>query len=290
MTPSSGQPEGLIPPLPSSCRIGCVSFLNARPLIEGLNEENLVFDVPSGLLAKLETGTVDIALCPVIDFYRSSAPLQIIPVGGIGCCGPTLTVKLCSRVPIDRIRCVHADTDSHTSIALLQVVLHESYGRRPQIVPYHAKTSDQKRTISPSESPESVLLIGDKVVKAAPQRQLYSHQIDLGDAWYTLTKLPFVFAVWMARQDTDLGDIPAILNASRLANTENIDAIASRNADKHGWPSALARLYLADLLQFAIDQPQLDAIEVFAHKAHGLGLIAPPGALRVRHPSGSTVV
>ncbi|NJL30981.1 MAG: hypothetical protein HC898_04780 [Phycisphaerales bacterium] len=83
-------------------QVGCVSFLNAKPLIDGLvlqPHQHLQLDVPSALLAGLESGQTDIALCPVIDFQRSKVPLVVVPVGGIGCDGPTLTVRLLVRYP-----------------------------------------------------------------------------------------------------------------------------------------------------------------------------------------------
>ena len=106
-------------------RVGCVSYLNARPLIAGPDDEpgiQVRTDVSARLLADLESGDVDVALCPVFDFFSSEQDLSLVPVGAIGCEGPTLTVRLYSQVPIDEITTLHADTDSHTSVALAQVL------------------------------------------------------------------------------------------------------------------------------------------------------------------------
>jgi chorismate dehydratase len=272
--------DGNDTPAAGQRRVGCVSFLNAKPLIEGFRQSappgvQLEFDVPSALLDGLETGRTDIALCPVIDFYRSREPLEIVPVGGIGCHRSTLTVKLCSRTPIDRIRCIHADTDSHTSVALMQIVLHEAHGIRPQIVSYDA-TGDE------SDRPDTVLLIGDKVVRAAPHAVPYRYQLDLGEAWAAQTGLPFVFAVWMARRGVDLGPVPRLLEARRVENARRIDQIVAKHAEAHGWPRDLAQRYLGQLLQYEIGPTQLEAIELFATKAYELGLIDAPRPLCVR--------
>ena len=51
--------------------VAAVSFLNARPLVDGLENEpgiQLATDVPSRLLETLILGRADVALCPVIDF------------------------------------------------------------------------------------------------------------------------------------------------------------------------------------------------------------------------------
>lgn len=247
--------------------IGCVSFLNALPLIDGFAErENLPvrFDVPSALLADLEARQVDLALCPVIDFQDSPQPLVVVPVGGIGCDGPTLTVRLYSRKPLNLTQTVHVDTHSHTSIILLQVLLHTAWGLRPRIEPYHARPGAAR--------PDTMLLIGDKVVTDAPPSNEFPFQMDLGQEWKYQTGLPFVFAVWMARQGEDVTQPAAALDRTRLFNARCIDAIARRNAQPHGWPADLAVEYLGNLLKYEIGPAQLTAIQLFWRKAADLNL------------------
>src|SRR3954462_13342611 len=87
-------------------RIGSVSFLNAKPLIYGLERAadlELGLDVPSRLLDDLRAGRFDVALLPVIDYQRMPG-LKLLTCGGIGCDGPTLTVRVFSDVPVGQIR------------------------------------------------------------------------------------------------------------------------------------------------------------------------------------------
>ncbi len=115
-------------------RVGSVSFLNAKPLIFGLERSSTVdlrLDIPSRLLRGLKEGRFDVALLPVIDYQRM-AGLEVIPVGGIGCDGPTLTVRLFSEAPFELTRRVACDTDSHTSVALARVILAERFGLKPE--------------------------------------------------------------------------------------------------------------------------------------------------------------
>jgi len=270
-------------------RIGCVSFLNARPLIDGLSPDDasVTLDVPSRLLDGLEAGRVDVALCPVIDFYRSSVPLAIVPAGGISCEGPTLTVRLYSRVAPERINRVHVDADSHTSIVLLQVLFERRWGRRPRIETFDAESqTGAARYTDPetaSEDPEceAMLLIGDKVVTSPPADALMPHQIDLGEAWHDMTGLPFVFAAWMCRRGAALGRIPQQLDTLRRNNMRRIGELATREASAHGWPTDLANRYLSRLLQYELTPRHLEAIETFAQLAARIGLLAQPGPLHV---------
>src|SRR5438067_7958580 len=113
--------------------VGSVSYLNAKPLIYGLKHQpdlNLDLDVPSRLLAGLRDRRFDIALLPVID-YQHLDDLCLVPSGGIGCDGSTLTVRIFSRKPIEQVQTLACDTDSHTSVALARVILAETYGLRP---------------------------------------------------------------------------------------------------------------------------------------------------------------
>src|SRR6266404_8596497 len=108
-------------------RIGSVSYLNAKPLIYGLEREKGIqveLEVPSRLLGGLRQGRFDVALLPVIDYQRCDG-LCLVPSGGIGCDGPTLTVRIFSRRPIEKIKTLACDTDSHTSVALARIVLAE---------------------------------------------------------------------------------------------------------------------------------------------------------------------
>ena len=256
-------------PATRTLSIGCVSFLNARPLIDGVaNWPDVHVDeaVPSALLTDLEAGRTDIALCPVIDFQTSRLALRIVPVGGIGCDGPTCTVRLFSKTPIDQIMHVHADTDSHTSVILLQVLLHELYGVRATIHPFDARHD----TAAPHDT---MLLIGDKVAIDPRAGNEYPHQLDLGQAWCELTGLPFVFAVWMTPRDVDLADLPQRLDQVRRHNTGRIDEIVDRFAPPLNWPRELAREYLGERLRYDIAGKQLEAMQLFWFKAHDQGLI-----------------
>jgi len=248
--------------------VAAVSFLNARPLIDGLEREpgiSVITDVPSRLLETLTSARARVALCPIIDFQTADADLCIVPVGAIGSDGPTHTVRVFSRVPIRKIDRVHIDGDSHTSVALLEIVLEALNGRRPEL------TTLKTPIPTGTDSPETVLLIGDKVVRNEPTVSLYPYQLDLGEAWKRLSGLPFVFATWLARAGEDLGELPATLHRYRERNMLRIPEIVSSHAD--GWPEDLANRYLGHILRYEVGPRELESIELFWGHCHALGLI-----------------
>jgi chorismate dehydratase len=245
-------------------RVGSVSFLNAKPLIYGLEGERGVrvsLDVPSRLLQGLIDQSYDVALLPVIDYQRL-AGLKLLTSAGIGSDGATLTVRIFSPVPVERITTLACDTDSHTSVALARIVLSKLYGVRPRFVDLAAGavTGDT-----------ALLLIGDKVVCEEPKG--LPHQIDLGEAWKRLTRLPFVFAAWIARGGVDLGDLPARLELAKRDGLTHLDEIIARHAVPRGWAADVAHRYLADHLKFDVGPDQLRAIRLFHQFSAELGVI-----------------
>ena len=262
------QPSAHEPQRSRVLRVGSVSFLNAKPLIYGMERDpavDLSLEVPSRLLEGMRAGRYDVALLPVIDYQRMEG-LRVLTAGGIGCDGPTLTVRIFSRVPVDGVRTLACDTDSHTSVALARVVLAESYGVTPEFVPLSNG--------APTDSSTALLLIGDKVVSQEPAG--FPHQLDLGDAWKRLTGLPFVFAAWMARGDVELHDLPARLERAKREGLRNAERIAAREAPPRGWPVDTALRYLTDYLRFDIGREQLAAIERFHSLAFKHGVLPEP--------------
>lgn len=255
-------------------RLGSVSYLNAKPLIYGLDDADdlhLTLDVPANLLDGLRAGRFDVALLPIIDYQRLPGA-RILRSGGIGSDGITYTVRIFSKVPMPRITRLACDTDSHTSVALARVVLAEAYHIQPKFV--DLQRDAPANTTNGSPTAEAQLLIGDKVVNAAPTGM--PHQLDLGEAWKKLTGLPFVFAAWVARPGVQLGDLPTRLAAARRDGIAHVDRIVERFAAPHGWPAPLARTYLSQYLHFDLGEKQFAAITRFFHLAAAHGLLAGP--------------
>jgi chorismate dehydratase len=246
-------------------RIGCVSYLNSCPLVWGLDRHpdlEIRYAVPAALLGLLTAGECEVALLPAIDYQRAD-DLVLVPGSCIGADGTVYTVRLFSRVPVGRIRRLYADVESHTSVALCRILLKHVYGVEPEF------TGDESAEV------DARLLIGDKVVVRAPKD--HPIQLDLADEWKRWTGLPFVFAGWMARRNTCLGDLPERLAAAMQQGLEHVDCIVKRDAIPRGWPAEVARDYLTRLLKFPIDlaprSPQRQAIERFHALAYELGVV-----------------
>lgn len=252
-------------------RLGVVSFLNSRPLVEGLEADSnvrLVFDVPSALPGRLDAGQVDAALIPTVDILEACGRYRVVSDACIGCDGETMTVRVFSQTPPDRITTLYVDGDSHTSIALANVLWRELHNRELRLEPVDAR----RRNI---DELESVLLIGDKVVDR--HRRGFAYEIDLGGAWRHHTGLPFVFAAWACRADyADAGrlaELSSLLKSARDTGVANAEAIAEREGPKRWWPVDLAKRYLMHCLKFRISAQAVKGADRFARLCIDAGIV-----------------
>lgn len=242
--------------------LGVVSFLNARPLRETLDDRDdvsLLPDVPARLGERLDRGECDAALLPIVDYWPRRDRLEIVSDACIGSDGETLTVRVFSAGPPDRIEQLHVDGDSHTSVTLARLIWRELYGRTLHLRPYSG------------EPATAVLLIGDKVVTRRPRG--FGFEVDLGAAWKHLTGLPFVFAAWYGRRGSDLQAASRMLSEARDAGVAHAREIARRMAPLHGWPIDVAEHYLCDVMKYSITPPMRSAMDRFFELADGHGLL-----------------
>ena len=107
-------------------RLGAVGYLNARPLVHGLDSRtnlfDLRFDLPSRCATLLHEGGTDLGMIPSIEYLRGSGPYRIVPDVGIISDGGVASVALFSRVPLGEVRRIGLDTSSRTSAGLTRVL------------------------------------------------------------------------------------------------------------------------------------------------------------------------
>ncbi len=274
-------------------RIAAVRYLNTLPLIEGLEKVDsvrIVPTVPSRIADMLLNDEADIGLASIVDIASkksSLAPngLTLLPVGCIGCDGPTLTVRLLSTVPVDQIKELHADTDSHTSVILARLILRNVYNCIPQIRDFDVRERIElslanKRPIPAdleSSWPAALLMIGDKVVTDSPPAGRYPHELDLGEAWKKWTGLAFTYAAWACRTGEEttkrICTAAMLLERQRLHNATRGEWLAKVRGERHRWPEELASKYLLNLLRFDFDERQRAGAERFIAEAHQAGLL-----------------
>jgi chorismate dehydratase len=253
--------------MPKPIRIGAVSYLNTKPLICDLEElapeAELVLEPPSRLADELAQGRLDVALIPVIEYFRAGE-YSIVPNISIASRGPVLSVTLFSRTPWEDIHRVALDEGSRTSAALTQIILKRKYGVEPEVIPLplaqEAETSDA----------DAVLLIGDRAMRACLPG--YAFAFDLGQEWQDWTSLPFVYAIWAVRPGVDLGDVEDALLESKRRGCSRIGEIAQREAPLLGLDAGFCRRYLGNIIHFDLGPREQAGLHHYYMLACELGL------------------
>jgi chorismate dehydratase len=250
-------------------RIGAVEYLNTKPLVYGLADiapqAEIVFDLPSRLAERLAADDLDVALIPSIEYFQDPA-YRIVSDACIACRGPVLSVKLFSRVPAERIRTLALDEGSRTSAALVQILLKEKFDTTPRLepLPIGAKLGDTQA--------DAVLLIGDRAIHSPPGQ--FAEVWDLGDEWVRWTKLPFVFAMWVAREDRELNGIEQALCESRDRGVANLEEIAVREAAAKGLTMPQCLSYLRDSLHFYLGPREREGLASFRELTANLASVS----------------
>ena len=98
----------------NSLRIGCVKYLNARPLIRGW-PGNVEFDHPSALCQRLARGQLDVALVSSFEFLRNPI-YRIIDDVSISSDGPVYSVVVAHRGAFSDIEQIELDPASETAV------------------------------------------------------------------------------------------------------------------------------------------------------------------------------
>jgi chorismate dehydratase len=259
-------------------RVGAVSYLNARPLVFGLEQGlgagkvELSYDVPSVLASRMAAGELDVALLPTIELARIP-DLVVLPGLAIGSAGPCRSVLLVSRVPLSQIRSVALDPESRTSNALVQVLAKEAWGIAPRFAP-----GPRDLGLALTEH-DAVVRIGDKALFEKLPAGLVAH--DLGSAWTTLTRLPFVFALWAARMELLDRETYQLLHDSKRAADPMIDAIAEDYTYGGAQYPEIARSYLRESIRFRFGAPELSGLKSFLAAAARIGLIDAEPDIRI---------
>jgi predicted solute-binding protein len=231
-------------------RIGCVKYLNARPLIHGWPGE-VVLDHPAALCAQLTRGGLDVALVSSFEFLRN--PIYRIVNGvAISSDGPVYSVILAHQGKLDDIG---IDPASCTSVNLLRCLLAE------QGLP--ARWVDR-------DAAAAKLLIGDQAIRFRQSHPEFQF-LDLGEEWKKIVDLPFVYALWLIRPEFgEANKIAAQLRALRDQNLRNIDSII---AEEKEFDREFCRRYYAQHLRFSFGDREKQGLQTFADLCARLGLI-----------------
>lgn len=266
----------------SPLRVGVVSYLNMLPLIHGMeglggpSHPIRVIPVPPAPMADLmDRGELDLGMLPV-GTVLDRPDWDIVGHSMIGSRGTVKSVLAIGHGHPSTWKRLHPDSHSRTSNALVQVLLANVYDVRPELaepIPLEGWTPPA----SPPEA-EAFVLIGTRALKWRDLwRGLDASTLDLGEAWFEWTGLPFVYAVWAARRGAVIGNWMNRFEALKRQNMADLPTVVQ------GWPGLPeegltadeAVHYLTDNIRFDLDEAALTGLGRFYTEGRKLGLFHP---------------
>jgi chorismate dehydratase len=205
-----------------SPRLGCVKYLNARPLARGWPGK-VQFDHPSALCRRLAAGELDVALVSSFEFLRN--PIYSIVDGvAIASDGPVHSVFVAHH-PEAPYSEMELDLASATAVSLLRCFMRERGQSWTEAPP-------PPDILSPLEAGRARLLIGDQAIRFRDKFQHTYTYWDLGETWRELTQLPFVYALWLIRPEVaQAGQIADELRRLRDRNLAHIDELVDAETE-----------------------------------------------------------
>jgi len=227
----------------------------------------------------LAAGELDLSVVSAVEYARDAAAYHLLPDLAISCDGPVHSVALFSKRPVTELQgaTVLRTASSRTSLLLLELLCRHRWGVAPHFVTARAEANDLAGLESLPH--DAVLVIGDAALHLRASG-IYPVCVDLGSAWKDWTGLPFVFAVWAARRDTDRAaalHTHQQLKRSRDWGITHLNLIADEASDRTGIPRTTCRAYLGDL-DYQLSYRHLAGLTEFFGRLAKDGLV-PDGSL-----------
>jgi chorismate dehydratase len=241
-------------------RVGCVKYLNARPLIRGWPGE-VTLDNPAALCTQLANGELDAALVSSFEFLRNPI-YRIVDGVSISSDGPVYSVIVAHHGNISEVEEIDLDPASETSVNLLRCLLVESK-LAPRLVPRSTSTGARARalTLETPRTRRARLLIGDQAIRFRQEHGPEFKFWDLGEEWKKLVDLPFVYALWLVRPEVaEPGILAGRLRAIRRENLARIDKLI---AEEDEFDREFCARYYRENLRFAFGEKEKAGLKEF---------------------------
>ncbi len=232
-----------------SLRIGCVKYLNARPLIRGWRGQ-VDLDHPSALCKRLANGELDIALVSSFEFIRNPI-YRIVDHVSISSAGPVYSVVVAYSGDISGIDEIELDPAAETSGNLLRCLL-----AKLNLAPRFIRSST-----SPITARRARLLIGDQAIRFRQKHPTEFNFWDLGEQWKKLVDVPFVYALWLIR--LEVMDAKSIADRLRALRDENLANIDSLIADEKAFDHDFCSRYYRENLRFTFGKREREGLRIF---------------------------
>lgn len=260
-------------------KIGEIEYANCTPLFHILREQypcsgyEFITGVPAELNRMLLTGDIDVCPSSSIEYAYHPERYTILPNLSISSIGAVASVLLFSKVPVEKLngKKVRLSSESATSVNLLKILLSQRFGCSCtyEVVPSAASAAE--------DDSSALLLIGDSALRNSfKTSDLFVY--DLGEMWHAWTGYPFVFALWLCRNEVservELKELARQLLQAKERVPGNLEHIAlcAKEASWMG-PDRLLT-YWRDNISYQLDEREQAGLLLYYAKCFEIGLIA----------------
>lgn len=243
-------------------RIGCVKYLNARPLTHGWLGP-VEYDHPANLCRRLRAAQLDIAFVSSFE-WLTDPTYNIVDGVAVGADGTVYSVFLAHGGAVEDVEEVELDPASSTSMNLLRCLLGE-HGFTPKLIT-PAPGTEQSVTKTRAR-----LFIGDQAIRFRQEHSANLEFCDLGSWWKVTTGLPFVFALWLIRPE--VAHAKEIANRLRELRDRNLCYLHEVIAEEKEFTSEFCERYFRENLRFGFAAREKEGLLKFRSLCEKHGIV-----------------
>ena len=262
-------------------KVGRMPYLNSDVFYWALpdNACELAYLPPRAMAEATERGDLDCGPLPMAEVLRMGDALQ--PVGDycVATVRSSISILLFTRGPAEELDGARIAVTSHTasSVQLMRVLFAERWGVKPAAL------------VGLGDEHDAQLLIGDPALQARNGVDGFNRAYDLGLEWFDHTGgLPFVYARWMARKDSDpsqLSGFKVALDAAFEEGIANLDEVVNGRPELA--MSVQEKVNYLNGFSYRMGDGEHEAVDRFTKSLANLAAWRPPSSLDSAAKQGS---
>ncbi len=231
--------------------VGKVSYLNTLPLFYrwDTSKVSLVEGHPSELVKKLREGHIQAGIVSSVEFLLHPENYRVVPDISISSKEKACSVLIFSKKPLEFIESLYLTPASMTSKLLALYIVKEVYKNNPNIV--QAK-----------DDADALMLIGDEAVREKGSNN-WKYVYDLGEEWFRLYGLPFVFALFLVRRDAPEWLEGFIWEQCKRSKEEFFKDLREGKLEVYSYGQEYLKDYFTLCLDYGLDQKARRSLEIF---------------------------
>lgn len=249
--------------------VGIIEYINSLPFCAGIDlghislNANIIKGIPSKLNHLLQEGSLDLSLISCSEYLKYKEDYALVSGLCIGAFPKVMSVVLYTKKALYELdqETIVITKQSAASALLLKALAKEYWNINPIFKPL--------LDVDYAEQFNAFVLIGDDCLRK-PEFPGYS-RIDLCEAWYHATGLPFTFAVFAARREVqekypeDLDHCIEKIQASLHWAYQHPQEIERLAKEKSGLSSSIISEYF-QVLRYRLTPKQKEGLDLFEAK------------------------